>query len=101
VLTSLKLSIIPVLYERYKQFQTLILHSREVIDSNCRKIDEAFNRFDDHNGEQVGNNDGNDSRNGNRNNHDDSSSEDNGSDSDNYNDHDGVMQEAAERGDEI
>jgi hypothetical protein len=117
--TSLKLSTITVLYERYKQFQTLILHSREVIDSNRRAIDDAFNRFDDHNGERAGNNDGNHSmknnrndnndgsdsgknnRNDNRNNHDDSSSEENRSDSDSDNDHDGVMQDDAERGGEI
>jgi hypothetical protein len=92
-----------VLYERYRQFQTLILHSREVIESNRTAIDEAFNRFDGHNGERVRNNDGNNNENhhdgnNNRNNNDDSSAEDNGTDSDNDNDHHGIIQAAADRG---
>jgi hypothetical protein len=47
--TCLKISTITVLYERYIQFQTLIVHTG-VIANNRRAVDEEFNRFDDDDG---------------------------------------------------
>jgi hypothetical protein len=53
--TCLRISTIPVLYERYIQFHTLIVHSRDVIANNRRAMDEEFNRFDDDDGYRAAN----------------------------------------------
>jgi hypothetical protein len=51
--TCLKISTITVLYERYIQFQTLIVHSGDVIANNRRAVDQEFNRFDYDGGERA------------------------------------------------
>jgi hypothetical protein len=96
---SLKLSTITVLYERYIQFQTLIVHSEDVIKRNRRGIDNAFDSFDGENGEGGG---GNDDNNGDGNNDaEGNNNRDDGIDNDRNNDGvDGGDEDECETGDE-
>jgi hypothetical protein len=107
--TCLRISTITVLYERHIQFQTLIVHSRDVIDNNRRAMDEEFNRFDDDGGERAGNNaddrgagDNNNNANHNDNDIDIGSNNDNDNDNDNDtgNDTDSEGQSSSSGGEE-